>query len=53
MYNTRLKNYTLEKLENDNHLNNVTIDWSDISIEHILLETLEKIITVKTIELLC
>lgn len=39
MYNTRLKNYTLEKLENDNHLNNIIIDWSDISIEHILPET--------------
>ena len=39
MYNTRLKNYTLEKLENDNHLNSVTIDWNDISIEHILPET--------------
>ena len=39
MYNTRLKNYTLEKLENHNHLNNITIDWNDISIEHILPET--------------
>ena len=39
MYNTRLKNYTLEKLENDNHLNAVTIDWTDISIEHVFPET--------------
>ena len=39
IYNTRLKNYTLEKLENDNHLNAVTIDWTDISIEHIFPET--------------
>jgi predicted transport protein len=39
MYNTRLKNYTLEKLENDNHLNAVTIDWTNISIEHIFPET--------------
>lgn len=39
IYTTRLKNYTLEKLENYNHLNNVTIDGTDISIEHILPET--------------
>lgn len=39
IYNTRLKNYTLEKLENDNHLNGITIDGKDISIEHILPET--------------
>ena len=39
MYNIKLKNYTLEKLENDNHLNAVTIDWTDISIEHIFPET--------------
>ena len=39
IYNTRLKNYTLEKLENDNHLNCITIDGKDISIEHILPET--------------
>lgn len=39
IYTTRLKNYTLEKLENDNHLNGITIDGKDISIEHILPET--------------
>lgn len=38
IYNIRLKNYILEKLENDNHLNNVTIDGVDISIEHIMPE---------------
>lgn len=41
IYTTRLKNYILEKLENDNHLNSITIDGSDISIEHILPETKE------------
>lgn len=35
----RLKNYTLEKLENNNHLNKITIDGTDIFIEHILPET--------------
>lgn len=39
IYTTRLKNYTLEKLENDNHLNGIKIDGKDISIEHILPET--------------
>lgn len=39
IYTTRLKNYILEKLENDNHLNAITIDGEDISIEHILPET--------------
>ena len=39
MYNIRLKNYILEKIENHNHLNNITIDGSDISIEHIMPET--------------
>lgn len=39
MYTLRLKNYTLEKLENNNHLNNIIIDGTDISIEHILPET--------------
>lgn len=38
IYNIRLKNYILEKLENNNHLNNVTIDGVDISIEHIMPE---------------
>lgn len=38
IYNIRLKNYILEKLENDNHLNNITIDGVDISIEHIMPE---------------
>lgn len=38
IYNIRLKNYILGKLENDNHLNNVTIDGVDISIEHIMPE---------------
>lgn len=39
IYNSRLKNYTLEKLENSEHLNKITIDGKDISIEHILPET--------------
>lgn len=39
IYTTRLKNYTLEKLENNNHLNGIKIDGKDISIEHILPET--------------
>lgn len=39
IYTTRLKNYTLEKLENNNHLNKVVVDGTDISIEHILPET--------------
>lgn len=39
IYNTRLKNYILEKLENHNHLTEITIDGEDISIEHILPET--------------
>ena len=39
LYNSRLKNYTLEKLENYNHLNGIGIDGKDISIEHILPET--------------
>ena len=39
IYTLRLKNYTLEKLENNNHLNKIVIDGTDISIEHILPET--------------
>lgn len=39
IYNTRLKNYILEKLENHNHLTDIVIDGKDISIEHILPET--------------
>lgn len=39
IYNTRLKNYILEKLENHNHLNDIVIDGTDISIEHILPKT--------------
>ena len=39
LYTLRLKNYTLEKLENYNHLNPIVIDGNDISIEHILPET--------------
>lgn len=39
MYNTRLKNYILEQLENYNHRNPISIDNIDISIEHILPET--------------
>lgn len=39
IYTSRLAKYTLEKLENHNHLNEITIDGNDISIEHILPET--------------
>ena len=39
MYNTRLKNYILEQLENYNHQNPISIDNIDVSIEHILPET--------------
>lgn len=39
MYNLRLKNYILAKLENNEHLNKIKIDGTDISIEHILPET--------------
>lgn len=39
LYTLRLKNYTLEKLENHNHLNPIVVDGNDISIEHILPET--------------
>lgn len=39
LYNSRLKNYTLEKLENAEHLNGIVIDGNDISIEHVLPET--------------
>lgn len=38
IYNLRLKNYILEKLENNRHYNNIKIDGEDISIEHILPE---------------
>lgn len=41
IYNSRLKNYTLEKLENNEHLNEIAIDGKDISIEHILPKTTE------------
>lgn len=39
MYNTRLKNYILEQLENYNHQNPISINNIDVSIEHILPET--------------
>ena len=39
MYNTRLKNYILEQLENYNHQNPISIDNNKVSIEHILPET--------------
>lgn len=39
IFTTRLKNYTLEKLENDNHLNGIKIDGNNISVEHILPQT--------------
>ena len=38
MYNTRLKNYILEQLENYNHQNPISIDNNKVSIEHILPE---------------
>jgi uncharacterized protein with ParB-like and HNH nuclease domain len=39
IYNTRLKTYILEKIENFNHLNKIKVDNKDITIEHILPET--------------
>jgi len=39
MYNIRLKNYTLEKLEEYEHLTDITVDGVDISVEHILPQT--------------